>query len=64
MESTNIDRILRPAEAARKLGLERTTLFRMVKRGDLPPSIKITKKAVGWRESTLEAYIAQRAQVA
>ena len=62
MES--IDRILRPAEAATKLGVGRTTLFRLTKRGLLPPAIKITDKAVGWRQSTLDAFLNKRSQVA
>jgi len=36
----------------------------MEKRGDLPPRIKISERAVGWRESDIEAWLNEKAQYA
>ena len=57
------DRILRPREAALKLGVTQKTVHKWSRLGHMPAKIKIGPKAVGWRESTLEAFINQRAQV-
>ena len=57
------DRILRPREAALKLGISKKTLDRWSNAGTLPAKIKLSTKAVGWRESDLNTFIDQRAQV-
>lgn len=49
--------IIRPAELARILSVSRATLWRMEKRGVLPPKITISKRAVGWKQSDIEAWI-------
>lgn len=58
------DRIVRPAEACHILGVSRPTLWRMQKRGEIPPPLQISKGAVGWKLSTLSNLIAQREQEA
>ena len=59
---TNVqpDAILRIAAVADRIGLARPTIYRMVKDGEFPRPIKITTRAVGWRESDLSAWIASR----
>jgi prophage regulatory protein len=55
------DRIIRVNEAMTKTGAGcRATLYNWVKAGLLPKPIKIGPRASGWRESTLNAYIASR----
>ena len=54
------DRIVRPSEARRILGISKATLWRMTKRGELPRPMRISRGAVGWRSSTIEAFIDQR----
>lgn len=52
------DRILRPKQAAVILGVSRTTLHRL-ETGDptFPVKIRITARAVGWRESDLLSWL-------
>ncbi len=54
------DPILRPRAASAYTGLTRSSLYRLVESGDLPPPIKLTKQSSGWRLSTLEAFLAKR----
>lgn len=58
------DRILRPSETAEKLGCCRRTLYRWIKAGILQKPILVGIAATGWRESYLEAFLAEREQVA
>ena len=51
----------RPAVEA-LIGLSRTTIYEMMKRGEFPKPIKITRKAVAWRESDINAWLASRPQ--
>ena len=53
-----IDRILRRKQAAELLGISERTLLRMSL-----PSIKISERAVGYRESVIAAHIASREAV-
>ena len=61
VDANTVDRIIRPAEACRILGIGRSTLYRQVSAGRLPPPIKITPGASGWPESVIRDYIAERA---
>jgi predicted DNA-binding transcriptional regulator AlpA len=53
-----IDRVILREEAAELLGIHVRTLTRMSL-----PSVKISQRAVGYRESVIEAYIASREAV-
>ena len=57
------DAILRVDAVAERIGLARPTIYRMVKDGEFPRPVKITTRAVGWRESDLSAWIASREPV-
>jgi prophage regulatory protein len=54
------DRILRFNEVARVTGLGRTSIYDGIRTGDFPAPVKLTKHAVGWRSSEIEAWIASR----
>jgi predicted DNA-binding transcriptional regulator AlpA len=54
------DRILEVRELAERLTLDRTTLWRMVQNKQFPPPIRLTKSRIGWRWSTVLAWLAQR----
>ena len=42
-------------------GIDRSTLAKWEKAGKVPPPIHVSKRIVGWRRSTLEAWIAGKA---
>lgn len=52
--------LYRIPELLRLLGLSRSTLFRMVKRGDFPRPLQIGLRAVGWRVDEVQQWIAER----
>lgn len=56
-------KIIRPGELAKKLSVSTVTLWRMEKRGELPPRKKISKRAVGWLESDLIQWLRERPTV-
>ncbi|RME85089.1 MAG: AlpA family phage regulatory protein [Caldilineae bacterium] len=60
MRSDNL-RILRPAEAAKALGVSRSTLYHWCKHDpDFPPRIQIGPRSTGWLESDLLAWLESR----
>ena len=56
------DKHLRRPAVEALIGLSRTTIYEMMKRGEFPRPIKITGKAVAWRESDISAWLASRPQ--
>ena len=54
------DSILRPNDVLAMLGVSRSTLWRWVRAGLLPPAIKLGQRAVGWRRSTIERWLEER----
>ena len=53
-------RILRRAEVLARVPVSPTTLWRMQRRGDFPPSFPISPGAVGWREADIDQWIEER----
>lgn len=53
------DRILRPRDAAKKLGIGRSKLYQLIALNELHP-IRLGPRAVGLRESELDRWIASR----
>ena len=54
-------RILRLPEVLRITGLSRASIYRLVRSGTFPPSVKLTARTVGWYSTDVEAWIAARA---
>jgi predicted DNA-binding transcriptional regulator AlpA len=50
--------IIRPAQAARLLGISRATLYRWEAAGRLAPRVILGPGTSGWREEDLAAFIA------
>jgi predicted DNA-binding transcriptional regulator AlpA len=50
--------ILRPAQAARVLGVSRATIYRWEAAGRLAPRVILGPGTSGWREADLAAFIA------
>ena len=55
-----MDKIYRAKEAMAYLSVSSTTLYEWVHKGLLPAPIKLGPRASGWRQSTLDAFIARR----
>ena len=54
------DRILDTKELLQRIPLRRQTIWRMVRDGKFPRPIRLTSSRLGWRWSTVLAWIAQR----
>jgi prophage regulatory protein len=55
------ERILRRKELERRLSLSRSTIYSLMARGRLPRPIRLTDgRAVGWRESEINAWLDTR----
>ncbi len=55
-----IDKIYRLPDAMAVTGLCRTSLYNALAAKDFPEPVKLGKRAVGWRESDLEAWVRSR----
>lgn len=52
--------ILRRREVEALIGLSRSSIYAMIAEGTFPKPIKLGKRAVGWRESDLQAWLESR----
>ena len=52
--------IIRPKKLARMLSVSTVTVWRMEKRGELPPRKKISNRCVGWTHETIENWLDER----
>ncbi|MEX3760268.1 helix-turn-helix transcriptional regulator [Paraburkholderia phenoliruptrix] len=59
-ESSEMDQVMRMKDVVKKIGLCRATIYAMISRGEFPRPIRIGERATGWRESELEAWLANR----
>lgn len=59
--ASDIIRIIRLPEVCRMTGLGRAMIYRLQSRKSFPQSVKITDYAVGWIDSEVQAWLAQRA---
>lgn len=55
-----LDRLLTMRELTRATSLSRTTVYRMVAQGTLPPPLKIGKSRIAWRASSITRWLAER----
>lgn len=49
--------VLRLASVLARTGLSRSTLYRIMADGRFPPSVRLGKRAVGWREADIEKWV-------
>ncbi len=54
------DRILRPAELSKVLGLGKTKTYELINQRDFPRSVQITKSVRGWFLSEVIAWLQSR----
>ena len=55
-----LDRVLRPREVVKIVGISRSTLWRYVVAGKFPKPVKPTPSTIGWCQSDMSRWLAQR----
>ena len=58
--STDQDVLLTRREVERRTGLNRSTIYRKMRDGSFPVPLKVSERAVRWRESDIRAYVDSR----
>jgi prophage regulatory protein len=56
------DRIVRLKTVLERTGLSRSTIYRKISEGTVPPQLKISTNGAGWRESDINRWIADPAR--
>ena len=59
--SESFDRLVRLRELVKLLSISRANVYRLMKMGKFPQSIKLTERTGAWRLSELVAWIQDRA---
>ena len=54
--------IIRLPDVIRRTGLSQATIYRMVKSGRFPRSVKLGARAVGWKNEAVTEWISSREQ--
>ncbi|AFL74309.1 helix-turn-helix transcriptional regulator [Thiocystis violascens] len=57
-------RILRLPEVAARIGMSRSSVYLLMNRGQFPKSVKLSLRAVGWRESEIDEWANSRPSAA
>jgi len=55
-----LDRLMRLEEVLSYTGLSRSELYRQIQEETFPRPVRVGKRAVRWRESEVEEWIAER----
>ncbi len=55
-----LDRLLPLREVVALTSLSRSSVYRMVKSGSLPPPLKAGKSRIAWRASSIARWLAER----
>ena len=58
--NTPPDRVIRAREVVERLGVCKATLYSLVRKGRFPSPISLGPRAVGWRQSDIDAWLAAR----
>lgn len=54
------NKILHRPEVEDTVGLSRSTIYALIAAGDFPKPLKLGKRAVGWRQSEVDAWLNSR----
>ena len=57
---TDQDMLLTRREVERRTGLSRSTIYRKMREGTFPVPLKISERAVRWRDRDIRAYVDSR----
>ena len=60
-DAIRVTRIIRLREVLDRIGLSRSTLYLLIAKGEFCQRICLTQRTVGWLESEVDAWIAERA---
>jgi len=52
-----VPQILRRAQLEARLGLARSSIYKMMDEGTFPRPVKLGRRAVGWRSEDIEAWL-------
>ena len=55
--------IFRLADLVGLIGLRKSVIYKMMREGDFPPPVKLTRKAVGWHRKDIDTWLASRPRV-
>ena len=55
-----MDPVLRRPEVERVVGLSRSSIYSKIAAGEFPRPIKLSRRAVGWRESVIRQWLDER----
>ena len=53
-------RLISQKEVLKRVGLSRSTVYLQIKAGNFPPSVKISPSRIGWLESDIDQFIADK----
>ena len=60
MSAAPTDRLIRLREVMARTDFSRSTIYRKMRDGSFPEAVKTGDRAVRWRESEIEAWLADR----
>ena len=53
-------RLIRLKEVLHKVGMSKSTLYRLIAAGEFPASVAIANRAVAWEESLVDEYLMRK----
>lgn len=63
MPTPNPTRLLRRPEVQARVGLSRSSIYALLAQGRFPMPVRLSDRAIAWRESDIEVWIASRPSV-
>jgi prophage regulatory protein len=61
-EPATVSRFLRLPEVCDRIGLSRSTVYRLINEGVFPDPVKVTARTSAWLESSVQRWMAERIQ--
>ncbi len=55
-----MSRIIRLPEVCQIVGLARSTVLRLESTGAFPPKLRLSERAIGWREADVRSWVESR----
>jgi prophage regulatory protein len=55
-----IDKILRLPEVCDAVGVRRSAIYSMLRHGEFPAPLRVSRQCIGWRESTIREWLDAR----